>query len=452
MASRHQSVSIFTLISVFDWMSVILLLSVSQDIYTNAACPSDYSPAVRMCDDSTTTNWRIFLDASSAEHVSVTQCKCTLLFHGDGVVTWIQHKVPGYDGCGTSIDLMSTGSSTIRFGCKGGSFSSPTLHSGSTINITLNKPTTLSEIMSVNYCYHIATDSPNSITVRCCAPGNTVTCLNTNVDDTTVSTTTTTTTTTRKPTKAIPNPTTEKPVVTTGNKPIDNTIATPTDKSATTTGIPDKTSTSTLGHTSLGQVKQTKDEEPFPVEIVAPVAGIVVLACLVIVVVVICRKRSKSRGKQKRAVDDTEYDNDANATSTGDVSRGRETLPVRHYSANDTGDVYAVVNKASTSQTDLTNPATEYANVQQPTSKVSKNYTKLSGITDDDVTYSVVNKRNSNKEAVNQVQDTSAANAGTGGIVYSQLQFREKKLDSEFIQKSDNLDNSEKTIYAEVQS
>ncbi|KAL5009737.1 hypothetical protein ScPMuIL_012042 [Solemya velum] len=131
----------------------------------------------------------------------------------------------------------------------------------------------------------------------------------------------------------------------------------------------DKTSTSTLGHTFLGQVEQTKDEEPFPFEIVAPVIGIVVLACSITVVDIMCRKRRKLRVKQNTEVCDTGYDNDANAASTDDMAENRETLPVRHYSVHDTGDMYAQVNKASTSQTDLSNPATEYANVPLPTSR-----------------------------------------------------------------------------------
>ncbi|KAL5018043.1 hypothetical protein ScPMuIL_003765 [Solemya velum] len=145
--------------------------------------------------------------------------------------------------------------------------------------------------------------SPSSITLRCCAPGNTATCQNTNVDDTTVSATTT-----QKPTTAIPNPITEKPVVTTDNKPIDNTIATPTDKSATTTGIQDKTSTPTLGHTSSGQnCKQTEAREQFPVEIVVPVVVITVVFCVATVAGSVIYVRRHTNSKQ-----DPTYDRHAN--------------------------------------------------------------------------------------------------------------------------------------------
>ncbi|KAL5013053.1 hypothetical protein ScPMuIL_011604 [Solemya velum] len=254
-----------------------------------------------MCEDSTATNWDIYLDASSAEHVSGTQCRCSLLLHGDDRVVFSPVTVPGYTGCGTSIDVTMTGH-TGRFGCERRYFDIK-LNSGSTINITLNKPATLSQSKAVDFCYNIHTRytgcgtsievmstgsttrvssghsfyfslttfrnyhqdtrTTTNMTVRCWSPGQ-----DDNVGEMTVSTTTT-----RKLTIAIPNLTTE------------STAVTPKDKSATTTGIPDKTSTPTLGYTSSGQdCKQTTSDEKFPVEIVVPVVVVAVVFCVATIV------------------------------------------------------------------------------------------------------------------------------------------------------------------------
>ncbi|KAL5018383.1 hypothetical protein ScPMuIL_004105 [Solemya velum] len=241
MDYRHHPMSSPTLVTVPGWVLVILLVYVSQ--------------VVRMCEDSTATDWLISLDASSAEHVSATQCRCTLLVHGDGHVVLHRVTVPGYTGCGTSIEMTSTGDA-VRLGCGSGYYiHAIEFNSGSTTNITLNKPATPSQSNAVEYCIDIDTDptKPTNMTVRCWSPGQ-----DDNVGDTTVSTTTT-----RKLTTAIPNLTTE------------STAVTPKDKSATTTVIPDKTSTPTLGYTS---------EKQFPVEIVVPVVVVAVVFCVATIV------------------------------------------------------------------------------------------------------------------------------------------------------------------------
>ncbi|KAL5005262.1 hypothetical protein ScPMuIL_018718 [Solemya velum] len=196
-----------------------------------------------MCEDSTVTNWDIYLDASSAEHVSATQCRCTLLLHGVDHVLLYPDIVPGYTGCGTSIEVTSTGG-TARFSCEERYGKTLRVNSGSTTNITLNKPATLSQSNAVDYCSYIYSDGRSNKTVRCWSPGKT-------------------TTTTRKPTAAIPNLITE------------STAVTPKDKTATTTVIPDKTSTPTLGYTS---------EKKFPVEIVVPVVVVAVVFCVATIV------------------------------------------------------------------------------------------------------------------------------------------------------------------------
>ncbi|KAL5005469.1 hypothetical protein ScPMuIL_018925 [Solemya velum] len=206
-----------------------------------------------MCEDSTATDWSIYLDASSAEHVSATQCMCTLINHVDGQVRFI---VPAYTGCGTSIEVVSTWN-TIRFGCKRPRSSYLMLNSGMTTNITLNKPATLSQSNAEDYWVFIyidpLPDSPN-MTVRCWSPGQ---------DDNVAS-----------------------------------TAVTPKDKSATKTGIPDKTPTPTLGHTSSGQdCKQTKAEEQSLVEIVVPVVVVAVVLCVATIVgsVIYVRRHTDSK-------------------------------------------------------------------------------------------------------------------------------------------------------------
>ncbi|KAL5018388.1 hypothetical protein ScPMuIL_004110 [Solemya velum] len=276
MDFRHHPMSSPTLVTVPGWVLVILLVYVSQDTYTEAACPGFVSPdKVRMCEDSTVTTWDIYLDASSAEHVSATQCRCTLLNHGDGQVVLYRVTVPGYTGCGTSIEMTSTGDA-VRLGCGSGYYiHAIEFNSGSTTNITLNKPATLSQSNAVDYCIDIDTASP-STTVRCWSPGQ-----NDNVGDTTVSATNT-----QKPTTAIPNRNTE------------STAVTPKHKSATTTGIPDKTSTPTLGYTSSGQdCKQTTSDEKFPVEIVVPVVVVAVVLCVATIVgsVIYVRRHTDSK-------------------------------------------------------------------------------------------------------------------------------------------------------------
>ncbi|KAL5005261.1 hypothetical protein ScPMuIL_018717 [Solemya velum] len=223
-------------------------------------------PVVRMCEDSTVTSRFIALDASSAEHVSATQCRCTLLVHGDDRVWFNPYTVPGYTGCGTSIEVTSTGG-TARFGCEESYNRFLELNSGSTTNITLNKPATLSQSNAVDHCVSIYIADPKKpkMTVRCWSPNISH---DANVGEMTVSATNT-----QKPTTAIPNFTTE------------STAVTPKDKSATTTDIPDKTSTPTLGYTSSGQdCKQTTSDEKFPVEIVVPVVVVAVVFCVATIV------------------------------------------------------------------------------------------------------------------------------------------------------------------------
>ncbi|KAL5004707.1 hypothetical protein ScPMuIL_018163 [Solemya velum] len=224
MDYRQQSMSTTTLVTVPGWVLVSLFVYVSQDMYTEAACPSENHPAVRMCEDSMDRGTYIFLDASSAEKVCATQCRCTILPHGDARVPLSIWTAPGYNGCETSLDVMST-EGTTRVNCE-----RPTLdlrlNSGSIINITLNIPPVLSRSNVVDYCYYIdGVNNVSNMTVRCWSPYHT----------------------------SISQDETSTPIL--------------------------------LRHTSSGQdFKHTNTEEQFPVEIVVPVVVVAVVFCVATIV------------------------------------------------------------------------------------------------------------------------------------------------------------------------
>ncbi|KAL5009493.1 hypothetical protein ScPMuIL_011798 [Solemya velum] len=569
MASRYQSMSVFTLMTLLHWVLVILLIYVSQDKYAEAACPNGYAPAVRMCENSIATNTRIFLDASSAEHVSATRCQCTLLLHGVDDVNWFPFKTPGYTACGTSIDATGRGD-TIRIGCYGGSSIFGAQNSESTINITLNKPASITQSNAVDYCYAIYTDTVE-LTIRCCAPGSSI-CSITNGDKnitttprqvttTYTSTPTTemvnpttdkqvTTTETSKTTVATPNPTTDKPpittidntptqtstnlttssnpitstvttqiptttktpvdtsttakttdkipnetstitkatstpIATTTNSPVDTSIVTSrspnptTDKSLiiTTNTIPTETSSvittspaPTTDRTTItpstsppvaaksttagqGDIPDNENQKGkrFPVEIVATVVGGVIFALLVIVVVAVCRKsKMKHRGYQNGSFDELIDDDEGKPTDSGlhDVVTDTGTVPITHYSVQDTGDEYAHVIKGNTVNRDQPEQALENSEVPVPSSDVSENGVEVLGTTEDDVTYSTVNKKQENVEPGDQIDDNvvSETSVPKDDISNSEFHIRDELLDNQQMQKDSNLDNSEEMV------
>lgn len=114
------------------------------------------------CDDRVISNNYIYVDFSVIEY----QCSCSFIFYSNAKIFYSLSKNPGFDGCGTAIQIKEMNNNIYRIPCT--SSTPPTVSSleFTTVELTCNNPID-SSCKYTGYCLRVFSNSRYCLLFKC---------------------------------------------------------------------------------------------------------------------------------------------------------------------------------------------------------------------------------------------------------------------------------------------